>query len=64
MAKKTDIKNHSAEDLKALVEKKREELRALRFAAEGSKNKNVKAARAMRKEIARALTQATVLKNK
>lgn len=64
MAKKTDIKTHSAEELNALVEKKREELRALRFAAEGSKNHNVKAARTMRKEVARALTELTALKNK
>lgn len=64
MAKKIDIKTYSAEDLKVLVDKKREELRALRFSAEGSKNKNVKAARNLRKDVARALTQATALKNK
>ncbi len=64
MAKKIDIKTYSAEDLKVLVDKKREELRALRFSAEGSKNKNVKAARNLRKDVARALTQATTLKNK
>ena len=41
-----------------LAQDKREELRALRFGVAGSKNRNVKAARSLRKEVARALTQA------
>lgn len=56
--KKTDITKHSKEDLAKLVADKREELRALRFGVAGSKNRNVKAARNLRKDIARALTQA------
>ncbi len=59
MAKKTNLKNHSAEDLAKLVADKREALRALRFSVAGSKNRNVKLARTLRKEIARALTQTT-----
>jgi ribosomal protein L29 len=55
--KKTDLKNHSAEDLRKLVEEKREELRHLRFAVAGSKNRNVKQAATLRKQIARALTE-------
>ena len=61
MAKKTSLKNHSVEDLNRLVHEKREELRALRFSVAGSKNRNVKLARTLRKEIARSLTQVTVL---
>ncbi len=41
-----------------LAADKREELRVLRFGIAGSKNRNVKAARTLRKEVARALTQA------
>ena len=63
MAKKTSFKDHSSEDLAKLVSTKREELRRLRFSATGSKNKNVKQARAYRKEIARALTETSARKN-
>ena len=57
MAKKQKLLNHSVEDLRKLVEEKREELRHLRFAVAGSKNRNVKEARTLRKQIARALTE-------
>ena len=57
MAKKTDLTKHTTEDLLKLAADKREELRALRFNVAGSKNRNVKAARNLRKDIARALTQ-------
>lgn len=63
MSKKISFKEHSPEDLIKFVEGKREELRSLRFSASGSKNKNVKQARAYRKEIARALTEASARKN-
>lgn len=57
MAKKLDLKTYSKEDLQKLAAAKREELRALRFSVAGSKNRNVKLARTLRKEVARALTQ-------
>jgi ribosomal protein L29 len=57
MAKKLDITKHTKEDLIKLVGDKREELRALRFSVAGSKNRDVKAASKLRKDIARALTQ-------
>ena len=57
MTKKSDLTKHSPEELQKRVAQKREELRALRFAVAGSKNRNVKLARALRKEIARALTE-------
>ena len=57
MSKKNSLTKHSAEDLHKLVQEKREELRALRFAVAGSKNRNVKQASTLRKQIARALTE-------
>ena len=57
MAKKTSLKTLSPEDLNKLVSDKREELRSLRFAVAGSKNRNVKLGRTLRKEVARALTE-------
>jgi ribosomal protein L29 len=59
MAKKTTYNGKSPEELRKLVADKREELRALRFNASGSKTRNVKAARMLRKEVARALTALT-----
>ena len=56
MAKKLDLSKHSKEELIKLAQDKREELRVLRFGIAGSKNRNVKQARNLRKEIARALT--------
>ncbi len=55
--KKTDLTKHTKEELMKLAHDKREELRVLRFGASGSKNRNTKAARNLRKEIARAFTQ-------
>lgn len=63
MAKKTDITNHSADELTKLANDKREELRSLRFNVAGSKTRNVKAAQALRKDIARALTALNAKKN-
>jgi ribosomal protein L29 len=56
MAKKESLKNHTVEDLQKLARDKREELRALRFSVAGSKNRNVKQVRTLRREIARTLT--------
>lgn len=41
---------------------KREALRALRFSALGGKNRNVKQAATLRKEIARAMTELSSLR--
>ena len=57
MAKKLDLKTHTPEDLQKLVADKREALRVLRFSVAGSKNRNVKLASTLRREIARALTE-------
>ena len=57
MAKKLNLKTHSAQELTKLANDKREELRTLRFNVAGSKNRDVKQANKLRKDIARALTQ-------
>ncbi len=57
MAKKLDLTSHTPEDLAKLANDKREELRVLRFNVAGSKNRDVKQAFKLRKDIARALTQ-------
>ncbi len=57
MAKKNKLTDSTPEQLQAMVAAKREELRALRFTVAGSKNRNVKLARTLRHDIARALTQ-------
>ena len=56
MAKKVDYKTNTPEELHKIVADKREELRALRFNVAGSKNRDVKQAGKLRKQIARALT--------
>ena len=55
--KKKTLIGRDTGELNTLVEKKREELRSLRFSAAGSKNRNVKLSRELRKEIARAKTE-------
>ena len=57
MTKKIAFNTHTPEDLAKFVSDKREELRALQFNVAGSKNRNVKLAKTLRKEIARALTE-------
>ncbi len=46
----------SVEEVRKLVAEKREALRKFRFAVTGGRVKNIKEGRALRKEIARALT--------
>jgi ribosomal protein L29 len=58
--KKQSVRGGHVEKLLASVDKKREELRGLRFAGAGSKNRNVKLVRELRKQIARALTEVQV----
>jgi ribosomal protein L29 len=57
MSKKLTLTNHSADEINTLVADKREEHRLLRFSVAGSKNRNVKLARTLRKDIARGLTE-------
>ncbi len=58
MAKKTEnLKGMKANELKKKLADLREEMRVLRFKAEGSKSKNVKESMTLRKQIARVLTE-------
>lgn len=52
-----DLKNKTEKDLIALVSEKREALKAFRFGVAGSKTRNVKEGRGIRKDIARVLTE-------
>lgn len=50
------LKEKSEKDLARMLEEKRSELRSFRFGIAGSKTKNVRAGRALRKDAARLLT--------
>lgn len=63
MAKKIDFKTQTPAELATFVAAKRDAIRTLRFAASGSKNKNVKEGKMLRKDIARALTALNATKN-
>lgn len=52
-----DIKKQTSEDLTKLVNEKREALRDFRFSEAGSRTRNVKEGRTIRREIAQILTE-------
>lgn len=54
--KKEQYKKQDAKELVNILGEKREALRGFRFGASGSKTKNVKSARNLRRDIARILT--------
>ena len=65
MSKKTkEIQGKTVADLENSVIDKREALRAFRFAASGSKTRNVREGRVLRRDIARALTALSVKQRK
>lgn len=53
--KAKDIRTKSEADLKKLVTEQREQLRSFRFGESGSRTRNVRAGRGLRKTVARAL---------
>jgi len=57
MAKKKDNLKGGAEEMKTSLVKLQENLRVLRFNVQGTKAKNVKEQAALKKQIARLLTQ-------
>ena len=61
---RTSYKDTSDVDLAKALREKREAFRAFRFAASGTKAKNVHDGRNMRKEIARVLTEMSTRKSK
>jgi len=52
-----DIKKQSIEDLKKSVAEKRVAIRTFRFGGAGSRTRNVREGRNLRKEVARILTE-------
>ncbi len=57
MAKKEDMKKKSDQELSKLLVDVREAIRTERFAAAGARPKDSSAARKLRKQVARALTE-------
>ena len=55
--KKTDITKYTTEDLHKGIAEKRESLRLFRFGTAGSRTRNTREGRNLRKEIARMLTK-------
>ena len=53
----TDLRKQSTDDLRKTLAEKREALRAFRFGGAGSRTRNVREGRNLRKEIARILTE-------
>ena len=64
MKKMKDFINKTDADLAKLVSEKRAELQKFRFGGAGSKVTNVKLGSALRKEIARVMTEISARKNK
>ncbi len=52
-----DLKDMKNEDLQKLIADKREALRTFRFGGAGSRTRNVREGRTLRKEIAQILTE-------
>jgi ribosomal protein L29 len=52
-----DFSKQDVQELKKLVADKREALRAFRFGAQGTRTRNTREGRNLRKEIARMLTE-------
>jgi ribosomal protein L29 len=53
----SEFKNKTAEGLKVLLAEKRKALQTFRFGLSGSKTKNIKEGKGIRKDIARILTE-------
>lgn len=53
----TDFKKYSAEDLHKEIAEKREALRTFRFGGAGSRTRNVREGRMLRRDIARMMTE-------
>ena len=53
----TDIKKQDNAELQKFVADKREALRVFRFGGEGSRARDVRAGRTLRREVAQALTE-------
>ena len=56
----SELRKKNITDLRKLLSEKREALRLVRFGEAGSRGRNVRAARMLRREIARILTELRV----
>lgn len=54
----TDFKKYSTDDIQKEIAEKREALRVFRFGSAGSRSRNTREGRNLRKDIARLLTEA------
>ena len=61
-SKKENLKGMSKEELEKKLVFLREGLRVIKFKAEGAKSKNVKESVALRKQVARVVTEMNVVK--
>lgn len=61
--KKTLYKDKTREELVKSLGEKRESLRKLEFGSAGSKTRDVRVVRTLRKDIARIMTELTVLRH-
>ena len=52
-----DVKTQSTEKLLALIKEKREALRVFRFGGAGSRTRNVREGRTLRRDVAQILTE-------
>ncbi len=57
-----DLKKYSVEDLHKEIAEKRESLRAFRFGSAGSRSRNTREGRNLRKSVARMLTEVNARK--
>ena len=57
-----DFKKHSIEDLHKEIAAKRESLRSFRFGGAGSRTRNVREGRTLKRDIARMMTELTTRK--
>ena len=57
-----DFKKETVETLQKMISDKREALRVSRFEGEGSRRRNVREGRTLRREIARVMTELTARK--
>lgn len=62
--KMSDLQQKNDTDLVKFVDEKRDELRKLRFGTAGAGQRNTRAMRNLRREVAQALTELTARKKK
>jgi len=58
-----EYKEKTLENINNIIKEKQEALRVFRFGSTGSKIKNVKLGKSIRKDIARAMTEISIRKN-